>query len=66
MLDVVNPRTMSNGNVKWTRVGIAFENEGKATRILLDALPCPDTKTGEIVLMLMKRKDDDYVSQKNE
>lgn len=58
VMDVVNPRTGQEDKTRWKNVGVAFVQQGKKTRILLDAIPLPDPKTGDCVLVLTERKRD--------
>ena len=62
-LDVKTPRTDNNGKTWWRQVGVAFKAEGKPTRILLDAIPLPDRKTGDVVLILTERTKKDEVQK---
>jgi hypothetical protein len=62
-LDVKTPRVDNNGKTWWRQVGVAFQNEGKPIRILLDAIPLPDRKTGDVVLILTERNKKDEVPQ---
>lgn len=58
--DALSPRTYEdrNGNEKtaWTRVGRAFEKDGKIT-VFLDAYPVPDGDTVKIVLMEPRERE---------
>jgi len=62
-LDVKTPRLDNNGKTWWRQVGVAFKAEGKPTRILLDAIPLPDRKTGDVVLILTERTKKDEIQK---
>jgi hypothetical protein len=62
-LDVKTPRLDNNGKTWWRQVGVAFKAEGKPTRILLDAIPLPDRKTGDVILILTERTKKDEVQK---
>ena len=62
-MDVKTPRLDNNGKTWWRQVGVAFKAEGKPTRILLDAIPLPDRKTGDVVLILTERTKKDEVQK---
>lgn len=62
-LDVKTPRLDNNGKTWWRQVGVAFKAEGKPIRILLDAIPLPDRKTGDVVLILTERTKKDEVQK---
>ena len=54
VMDVLSPREKDN-NTRWIKVGVGFPKGNGEMRILLDAVPLPDKKTGDLVLVVKER-----------
>lgn len=65
VMDVLSPREKDN-NTRWIKVGVGFPKGNGEMRILLDAVPLPDVKTGDLVLVVKERTYKDGLPQKNE
>ena len=64
VMDVLSPREKDN-NTRWIKVGVGFPKANGDMRILLDAVPLPDPKTGDLVLVVKERTYKDALPEKN-
>lgn len=65
VMDVLNPRENDKGT-RWVKVGVGFPKADGGMRILLDAIPLPDKKSGDLVLVVKERTYRDGLPAKNE